>query len=323
MMPGYDELVASSPQGSVFASSWWLDAVAPGRWRTNAVAVSGSLVAAWPTVVRPTRFGPVHEGAPLSPFLGPLFGPSESSSRARRHAAEIEYLERLLVELGDFAHLDARCNPAFDYWAPLAWHGFTQTTHYTWRLADPSDLERVWAGLRENIRREVRKARKRGVQVGEGSLADLAAVQRQTAERQDRARAAGLSRDALRRIEEAAEPLGRRSILVARDPEARAHAAGYFVWDSGHTYYLVGGSDAEMRTSGASSLLLWTAIEHAAARGTAFDFEGSMLPHVERFFRAFGGEPVPYSIVRSSRSRALRLAAGGKRVARRIRGRWR
>jgi Acetyltransferase (GNAT) domain len=311
MMEEYDELVASSPEGSVFAASWWLDAVAPGRWRANAVDVAGSLVAAWPTVVRPSRFGTIHEGAPLTPFLGPLFRASETP--ARRYANEIERLELVLERLGRLAHLDAHCNPAFEYWTPLSWHGFEQTTHYTWRLTDLGDLERVWAGLRENARREVRKARKREIEVVEGSLDELERVQAQTAERQDRTEDAREKRAVLRRIDEAAAPRGARSILIARDPDGRPHAGGYFVWDGRYTYYLLGGTDTELRTSGAPSLLMWAAIEQAAARGTAFDFEGSMLRHVERFFRSFGGTPVPYSIVRWTPSRALQAAVAVKR----------
>jgi hypothetical protein len=316
----YDELVARSPQGSIFATSWWLDAVAPGRWRPNAVG-GDVLEAAWPTVVRSTRFGEVHEGPPLTPFLGPLFGSSESPSRTR--AKQIEWLERLLEELNGFAHLDARCHPAFDYWTPLSWHGFEQTTHYTWRLTDLGDLEGIWNGLRENIRREVRKGRKRGLEVDEASLDDLDRVQAKTAQRHDRGQAAVETRAVLRRVDDAAAAREARSVLVARDSDGRVHAGGYFVWDSRYTYYLVGGSDAALRTSGASSLLMWTAIEHAAARGTAFDFEGSMLRHVERFFRAFGGTPVAYSILRRTPSQALRVAVTAKRATRGIIARWR
>src|SRR5205809_2610646 len=46
----YDLLVERSPQGSIFATSWWLDAVAPGGWRMHCAEKGEELVAAWPTV---------------------------------------------------------------------------------------------------------------------------------------------------------------------------------------------------------------------------------------------------------------------------------
>jgi hypothetical protein len=295
----YDELVATSPQGSVFCASWWLDAVAPGRWDAHEVEENGRVVAAWPTIVRHTRVGDVHAGAPLTPFLGPLFPPGEG---ARRRSRELKLVETLLEQIGPFAHLEARCNPAFDYWTPLRWHGFSQTTNYTWRLPDLTDLDAVFAGFRENIRGHVRAAEKNGTTVEEGSLADLLDVHRRRFARDP---------EGIDRIDAAAAQRSARTILVARDAEGTARAAGYFVHDRRFTTYLLAATDAEVR--GAASAVLWDAIKRASERGNGFDFEGSMLRHVESFVRSFGGVPTPYSIVWRTRSRAV----GAARVARR------
>jgi hypothetical protein len=298
----YDELVASSPQGSLFCSSVWLDAVAPGRWRSHAIEENGRVVAAWPTVVRSTRFGEVHVGAPLTPFLGPLFPPGEG---ARRRSREIAFVESLLERIGPFAHLEARCNPAFDYWTPLRWHGFRQTTNYTWRLPDLADLDAVFSGFRENIRGHIRAAEKNGMTVGEGTLDEFLEVHR---------RRFANDPDGIERIDPAVGP-GRRTILVARDADGRSRAGGYFVHDERFTTYLLAATDAEAR--GAASLVLWDAIQRASARGNEFDFEGSMLRHVESFVRSFGGVPTPYSIVWRTPSAAMRAARAAKRTLRR------
>ena len=313
---GYDELVRRSPQGSIFSTSWWLDAVAPGRWPANVVEDKARVVAAWPTVVTRTRFGDVHAGAPFTPFLGPLLEADES---AHRRSREIDHLERLLERLAPYAHLEARCNPAFDYWAPLSWHGFTQTTHYTWRLPELADLEAVWAGLRENVRREVRKARKGGLAVETGALEDLMQLHVRATSGEERERVARANIGALERVDASAATRGARTILVARDAAGRPHSAGLYVHDDRWTYYLVGASDPALRTSGAATLVMWEAIERAAERGTGFDFEGSMLRPVERFVRAFGGVPTAYSIVRKTPSRLYAASVALKRpLARRI-----
>jgi hypothetical protein len=62
---------------------------------------------------------------------------------------------------------------------------------------------------------------------------------------------------------------------------------------------------------------MWAAIELASKRGTGFDFEGSSLRSVERFFRAFGGHPVPCSRVRWTSSRGLSAEVAVKRAVRR------
>jgi hypothetical protein len=66
------------------------------------------------------------------------------------------------------------------------------------------------------------------------------------------------------------------------------------VRDRRTAYYLMGGGDPQLRTSGAGSLLLWEAIRQTRTAVSVFDFEGSMLRPVERFFRAFGGRQSPY-----------------------------
>jgi hypothetical protein len=108
-------------------------------------------------------------------------------------------------------------------------------------------------------------------------------------------------------------------MLFAEDASGQVHAAIYVVWDARSAHYLLSGGDPELRSSGANSFLLWNAIRHAATVTPAFDFEGSVLEPVERFFRGFGGRLVPYfrvtktsrrlECLRSAR-RALGLALG-------------
>jgi hypothetical protein len=79
------------------------------------------------------------------------------------------------------------------------------------------------------------------------------------------------------------------------------------VWDRHAAYNLLGGADPQLRTSGASSLLMWESIVRARERTDVFDFEGSMLQPVERFFRSFGARQTPY--LRVSRADARAKAA--------------
>src|SRR5438445_69156 len=106
--------------------------------------------------------------------------------------------------------------------------------------------------------------------------------------RRARRRAADAGAGAAGRRRSASVARGARTILIAPDSDGRATAGGYFVHDRRTTYYLMGGISAELATPYAVPLLLWTAIEQAAGRGTAFDFEGSMLRPIELLVRGFG-----------------------------------
>jgi hypothetical protein len=82
-----------------------------------------------------------------------------------------------------------------------------------------------------------------------------------------------------------------------------------FVWDQERVYYLVGGNDPDLRSTGGSSLVLWDGIRLAGSLGLRFDFEGSMIKPIEKFFRGFGGPPEPYlHVTDTSRRLAMALA---------------
>ncbi len=307
----WDEFVASSEQGTPFQTSWWLEAVAPSRWQINEVRdENGRISAAWPTIVRKHRSGLVHTGAPLTPVLGPLL----TAPRGKRHYSRvISQLEQLVERLGSYAHLEARMHHSIDYWTPLHWHGFTQTTHYTWRIEDCSDADAIKDGFRDSVRRQLRKAEREELIVEECSIEEFIPLQQKTFGRQGLDGATPPS-DLLRRIDRAAGEKKQRKILVARDSSGRAHAAHWYVFDEKSVWYLMGGSDPALRSSGAATLLMWHGMMLAAEDGRAFDFEGSMLKHVERFVRAFGGKPVPYSHVWSTPARSFRFERDFKRT---------
>ena len=83
-------------------------------------------------------------------------------------------------------------------------------------------------------------------------------------------------------------------ILLAVDKDDKVHSGLLVVWDASSAYYIIGGSDPALRNSGAASLVMWHAIKLAAQRNLAFNFCGSMMEPIERFFRAFGAQQVPY-----------------------------
>ncbi len=161
----YDDFVAMSPQGSIFCTSWWLDAVAPGHHGYAVVTKDGRIDAAWPYVVRRAFGRTLIDMPPLTPWLGVLLGPTGGGKLSTRLAREKDIMTELASALPASDIVRARCHRGFTYWAPLAWVGFSQTTRYTFVLSDLSRLDNVWAGFRDNIRTDIRKAERLGVTV--------------------------------------------------------------------------------------------------------------------------------------------------------------
>ena len=292
---------------SIFQQPWWLDAVAPGAWSAVEIRRGGELKARLPYVVD-RRMGLTLLRQPLlTPFLGPWIRPSEGKY-ATQLAHQKELYTELIEQLPAHDYFSQHFHYSVENWLPFYWKGFQQTTRYTYVIDNLTDLDYIWLEFQENIRREIRKASKRLRVHSEYGIDKFLEVNELTFSRQ------GLplpySRAFVRRLDDACSARSARKIFFAEDDGGRVHAAAYIVWDERSAYYLMGGGDPELRTSGATSLVLWEAIKFSHQVSRRFDFEGSMIEPVERFFRAFGARQVPYfSVSRCSRRMRVLMSA--------------
>ena len=298
----WDDFVDHSPQGSLFCKSWWLQAVS-GAPPEIVVALKGNEFAAGMPIVRRRRFGlSAIVMPPLTPRLGILFRPSHAK-RVKRISEEQKLAEKLIRCIPTVHQFDMVFHPSFTDWLPFYWNGFGQTTRYSYVLDNITELDGIWAETRENIRSDVRKAERSGVTVSSSDdPADVLHLARQTFASKGYVDVP-FGQAVLLRLDSVLRRHGRRRILVAKGSDGRPHAAAYLVWDNRRAYYLIGGGDPSLRRSGATSLCLWQAIQYASTVVDRFDFEGSMLRPVERFFRAFGGRQEP--CFRVTRGRGL------------------
>ena len=109
------------------------------------------------------------------------------------------------------------------------------------------------------------------------------------------------------RIERECSGRGVRQILLAVDEQGRVHAGAYLIWDNTSVYSILRGSDPELRTSGASSLVAWKSIEFAVGVNKKFDFCGSWNEPIERFILAFGAKQIPFFEITKSSSKVVEV----------------
>jgi hypothetical protein len=298
------EIESSIP---LFSRDWWLDAVCEdGDWGAVIARNGNTVNGALPYYVRKRRRMVLLTHPPLTQTLGPWIRDIESKDCTRLARQKKTMLE-LIDGLPAFDHFSQNWHPSETNWLPFYWRGFSQTTRYTYVISDLRHVDQLWSGLRENIRREIKKARNRfGLQVvADVDVSEFLELNRQTYRHQ------GLdlpySEEVVHKIDEACGSRSCRKILTAIDDHGVKHAAAYVVWDAQRAYYLMGGATADSRGSGAGSLCLWAAIEHAREVTRAFDFEGSMLENIERYFRAFGATQTPYFTVSKTPSLQIRV----------------
>ena len=303
----YRSLCTQEPTIPLFSQAWWLDATAgEGVWDVALVEKGGTIVAAMPYVTR-QRYGFTLLGQPaLTQTLGPWLRETEGKSSTRL-AQHKDWLQALIAQLPPFAHFTQNWHWQMSNWLPFYWAGFQQTTRYTYILQELSDEQELWQGLQENIRREIKKAGNRlQLRVRDDlTVDDFLVLNRMTFARQNMA--LPYTEAFVHQLDQACAARQARKIFIAEDAQGRRHAGVYIVWDGNSAYYLMGGGDPELRNSGATSLCMWEAIKFAATVTQRFDFEGSMIEPVEKFFRAFGAQQTPYFTVSKTPSRTIKV----------------
>jgi CelD/BcsL family acetyltransferase involved in cellulose biosynthesis len=299
---------------AVFQQPWWLDALAPGRWDEVTVQREGQTVARMPYVVRGRPRARMLTQPPLTQTLGPWLSP-RSSDPADALTEELDLQAALAAALPAASMFAQQFSPAVLTALPFQRAGYRLDLQYTYRLHELDDQDALWDGLRGRIRTHIRRARKQVEIRDDLGLDRFHAVWAKTFERQGLAVPQPLS--TLERLDGACGAHDARAMLFAVDESDRVHAVSYVVWDANVAHYLLGGGDPELRGSGAGHLVIWESILQAREHAPVFDFEGSMLQGVERFFRDFGARQTPY--VRVTRAApaaraALALRAGVRRV---------
>jgi hypothetical protein len=291
----------------IFQTAEWLDVAAPDAWGASEVCRDGKIIARLPYYQKQRKGLTLMNMPPFVHSLGPSIVPLPGKY-AKQLSQQKELLNDLIDGLPPHDFFCQKCHYSFNNWLPFAWKGFTQSTAYTYILPDLSSIDGIWSSFQESTRREIRKAEKR---VSVSTIEDMQPVynlSQLTMQRQGIAWP--YNWDVFHGFDLRCSAQSNRKIFLASDDEGRHHATVYIVWDDRSAHYIFGGSDPELRTSGAMSLALWEAIKFASTVTKEFDFVGSMNESIERFFRGFGARQTPYFILtRMSRRMKVLMAA--------------
>lgn len=300
----YLDFCRTAPDVPVFGQPWYLDACAEGgTWDVVLAEEKGRVVAALPYFFKqkgPFRYATMP---PFVKWLGPYVLPEFRGRLPKEH----ELLKALISQLPEFAAFKQNFYPTATNWLPFYWEQYKQTTFYTYRLHQLQDLPRVEMGLGTGIRRDIRLARQAVRVVHDLPLDEFYRVNMLSFTRQGLP--APYSAAQFRRLDAALAASDSRQLFFAVDAQGQVHSVAYLIWDATTAYFLLAGDDPALRASGAGVLLAWECIRYASEvlRLDCFDFEGSMLPGVERIRVRFGAVQTPYFFVWKYNSRLFEL----------------
>lgn len=242
---------------------------------------------------------------PLTPYQGVWLNYPNNQKYTNRLSFEKEVMTSLINKLPKSDGFTQKFHPFITNWLPFYWKGFSQTTKYTYVIEDLSVLDNVFNEFRENIRREIRKAEKSLSIENIDNANELFSLKHSIYS--ERKETYPFSKEFLNKAVNFCIQNNCGEVLMAKDGNGEIHSILFYVWDNEAAYYLHGATNPLYKTSGSMSLLLWEAIKRSKNKTKSFNFEGSMIESIERYFRAFGGKQTPYFEITKRTSKVLKL----------------
>ncbi len=280
----YQSLLDRIDYVPIFFEPWYLDqCCGTDGWSYEFLNQDGR-VAVWPYLINRKLLWRRILPAPFVKWSGPLFSSGFSDEEKK------EGFSQLFSKLPEVAFFQQ--NLFYEIEPTVAPH-IEITEKYSYRLDLTQSLENVFGNIHTNYRkRNIPAAAHLDLRFDEdaGKMADL----------QFRSYVRGgytapFSRQFLiAHIEKIIEK--NRGCILSLHDQAQIYAAVFLIWDKNSSYYHLAGMDPELRKSGASIRLIWEVIKYTfdQLELPIFDFEGSMIPSIERVRKSFGAQKKIY-----------------------------
>ncbi|MBS1652449.1 MAG: GNAT family N-acetyltransferase [Bacteroidetes bacterium] len=229
---------------------------------------------------------------PFSPSIGLFFtNPAKNNSNIISTNRElqkciIEYFNKIKSH-----QIDLSFSPDYKDFQLFLWNGFEVSPAYTYHINLALSKEVLFENLSSEKRKSIRKAELDNILIKYNDQKTIVFdLIKQTFSRKQKK----LNENLLEKILFQFSNQSNSYSFVAYNKD-KPIATCFFIYDKTTVYYIAGGYNMSNKHHGAGVLCMWSGILKAKEMNIqTFDFEGSMLPEVERYFRDFGGELTPY-----------------------------
>jgi hypothetical protein len=280
-----------SGQVPIYYQPWYLDAVSSdGFWDVALYEEDDQILGVWPYYVKRKYSLSYITLPPLTAYLGPWYDTNLTMSTISRLKFEKKVLTILADQIPAVTHLLVTMPPAIHNWKALYWKGFHCQMRYTFILP-PTSTNDAFKKLDYKQRNNITQAAKSFTISKSDDIAKMYDLIQASFDAQHIATPYNYS--LFKQLDVALSTHNSRTIYFAADQKGQAQSGIYIAHDRDTSYCLATGKLDDAHR-GAVSLLLWESIKDSMTEGRSFDFEGSMIEGIDRFFRSFGGEQVPY-----------------------------
>jgi hypothetical protein len=309
--PGFDawdDLVSSSPQGTVFATSAYLQAM--GKPAIRLFVNKGNTVKCGLLLI-PGEDPGTTEFDDLVIYGGIMFPRNEEQSLVKSRAEKFEVVEFLLTELDHrYCRISISLAPGFEDLRPFLWHNYSSgdatekyslVLRYTsildisqFFLRKPDEDTGLYQNLHPRRKSDIRKAAENGLVVEEEPEIDmLLEFYERTLAKAGRT----VSVDKLSRLRQLVTSLHRNRdarVFVVKNGQNVTYVTVFSTYKN-QGCYLFGAGNSEKTSRYDGTLAVWQSMKLLSRYGvSSIDMEGVNSPQRGAFKLGFAGDLTPY-----------------------------
>jgi lipid II:glycine glycyltransferase (peptidoglycan interpeptide bridge formation enzyme) len=292
----------------IFMQPFWLDSVCEEgmKWDVILYEKGGEIWGSFVYVIQKKYGFTLIKLPKLTQFLGPYIKYPEGQKYYTKLSWEKEVMNYFIDSLPKFDYFNMNFHHSITNWLPFYWREFKQTTRYTYVIDKNIKIEELSQNFETDIRRRRRrKAEKLGIKTNESNeIEKFYKLNSLTFNRQGINIPYNL--DFVNKIYYSLEKENAVKILIAKFQNEEI-ASAFLIEDKNTVYYLMGGIEPSKKDLGAMDLILYESIKYALSKNKNFDFEGSIIETIEKYFRSFGAIQKPYFNVYKINSKLLKI----------------
>ena len=263
----------------IFYRGQYLDAVCDGKWDVVLYEEEGQITAIYIYMLKQKWSLRYIIQPRLCPYTGPLFFNPSDTQKAYVYLIKNLPKHHLLIQ--DYFHS-----------IPILDDSVGEKKNKITYLIDRSvDIDSLWQQNSSKHRRIIRKAEKDL----KYEIEDNVEVFLDFVDRTFRKRGKTVSNypKVFQRLDNIIQPMSYRKIVKCTNENDVVVAMAYFINDEKWTYNFANGVIDDYSHFG-MNLIMWNEIKATLSTGRSFDFEGSMIPGIEAFFKRFRGSKTNY-----------------------------
>lgn len=287
--------ILSEQYGTIFSSLDWIKLFEESVQLYGIYNKGSDLIGGFNLMKKTKKGLKIYTQPPFTPFIGPVI--KYSSNKYHTHLSLQKEIMSDLVNFCDglnYHVINFALNQEIIDTMPFLWKKYNVKPIYTYVVNLENSIDDLWNNMSNERRNDIRKGEKDGLRVKKIEDYDISRqLIFKTYQRQNKNVDILYLDKILFKFANNAN-----SFCITTYKDDIPISMVFCIYDNNCAYYILGGYDNGNKHHGAGPMAVWEAIKYSKIlRLKQFDFEGSIIPQIERYFRGFGGALVPYYFV--------------------------